>query len=77
MGELFEEFKNNMLKSDLGDRMEIVFIDMVDDDVSGYDYMKAIMEKGYKLPLTFVNQVPALAGELDTTKILRAAKKFI
>lgn len=77
MGELFEEFKSDMLKSDLGDRMEIDFIDLMDDDVSGHEYMKPILEKGYKLPLTFINQVPAFAGALDVTKIQRAAKKFI
>ncbi len=36
-----------MLTSELGDRLEIDFIDLMDDDVSGYDYMKAILDKKF------------------------------
>ncbi|MDW7671521.1 MAG: hypothetical protein SCK57_11080 [Bacillota bacterium] len=76
-GELFIDFRNELMQSDTGIQMVITFIDLMADDVSVHGYMKLILEKGYKLPLTFINEQPAYAGGLDSVKILRAARKII
>lgn len=77
MGEMFSEFENFIKASEVKDQVVVEFVDLLEDDLTGYDHAKPVIERGYKLPLTFINKRAIYAGGIDNKKILIAVQKLI
>ncbi|SET28324.1 hypothetical protein SAMN05660297_01907 [Natronincola peptidivorans] len=66
-----------MEATDLKDQLEIEFVDLMEADIQSYDYARPTLEKGYPLPITFINEKAVSAGGLDSNRLYLEVKKFI
>ncbi|SCX78322.1 hypothetical protein [Alkaliphilus peptidifermentans] len=73
---MVEEVKNIISKSDVNDKVEFTFIDLMEDDLSPYAAEKKVIDKGYQLPITFVAGKPAFSGKIDTNRLYMVLKKL-
>ena len=55
MGEMFEQLEEFIQASDIKDKVELQFIDVIDDDIDGYSDINRAMEKGFVIPLTAID----------------------
>lgn len=67
--EMYNELNDYLQSTELKDRCEFSFIDLMEDDLVGYEYEKSIINKGYQLPITFINGKAAFSGKLDNKKV--------
>ncbi len=58
------------------DRFELIFIDLLEDDLNGYEKEKKFIEKGYQLPVTFIAGKPSFSGKIDNRKAYKILKKL-
>ncbi|MFZ5973908.1 MAG: hypothetical protein ACOYU3_00675 [Bacillota bacterium] len=55
MGEMFEQLQDFIEASDMKDRVELAFIDVINDDMDGYADVNMAMERGFMIPLTAID----------------------
>lgn len=66
--EMYEELKVFLEDTDVREKIELSFIDLNEDDLSHYQNIKQFIEKGYQLPLTFIDGKLAFTGQVDNMK---------
>ena len=76
MGALYQKLVDFFAASELKDQVQLVFIDVLADELEGHEAAKQAMEKGMALPLTVINGKVRLYGGLSTKKIYEAIKKM-
>jgi len=64
------------MQTDVKDNLEIQFIDLEEDDLSQYENERKVIDKGYQLPITFINGKPAFSGKVDQFKAYQTLKKI-
>lgn len=72
MRKMYDDFVDFLSRSDLRNRIDIKFIDVLRDDMDHYDHVMKAMEKGYGLPLTAINGKLRFYGGLPDRQIYRA-----
>lgn len=77
MGDLYNELVKFIEDTTLKDSVEMQFVDLMEDGLIGHDYVKETLDKGYQLPITFINDQPVYAGGIDSRKVFLALKKFL
>lgn len=77
MGEVYEELVTFLKNTNLKDNIETHFIDFMEADLTNYDYVKKILEEGYSLPLTIINDQPIYAGEINDKKIYMTIQRLV
>ncbi|SNR99356.1 hypothetical protein SAMN05446037_1002277 [Anaerovirgula multivorans] len=77
MGDLYNELVKFMEDTTLKDSVEMQFVDLMEDGLTGHDYAKETLDKGYQLPITFINDQPVYTGGIDNRKVFLALKKFL
>jgi hypothetical protein len=55
MGDNYQELVKFIETSDVKDDAVIKFVDVIEDDMARYDYVSELLNKGYRLPLTVIN----------------------
>ncbi|KAB3531897.1 hypothetical protein F8154_12360 [Alkaliphilus pronyensis] len=73
---MVEEVRELVNNNDLKDRVEVFFIDIMEDDLTLYPEEKKLIERGYQLPLTFLNGKLGFYGKIDTNRLLIALKSM-
>jgi len=74
--EIYNELYKFLKETDVKDRFEMTFIDLEEDDLTNYENEGKIIDKGYPLPITFIDGKPAFSGKVDNHKTYRILKKL-
>ncbi|ABR48002.1 hypothetical protein Amet_1832 [Alkaliphilus metalliredigens QYMF] len=74
--EMYDEVNQFLRNTDMKDKYEMAFIDVIEDDLSGYEKVKEMLDKGYQLPLTLVAGRAAFAGKVDNEKLYQILKRI-
>lgn len=70
MKEIYESMVKTIENSSVADKTETKFIDLMDDEADNYPDQLRLVDKGYQLPLTFVNGSARFAGKIDEQKLI-------
>ncbi|QNO15302.1 hypothetical protein HYG86_11270 [Alkalicella caledoniensis] len=76
MLEMFEEMNEFLVKKGMKDKVNVKFIDVMEDDLTGYENEVDILNQGYPLPITFIEKQAAFAGKVDNQKLYSILKRF-
>ena len=74
--EMYEELKTFLEDTDVKDKIEIEFIDVDEDDLSKYPKEKNLLNKGYRLPITFISSEPVFSGQVDNVRAHSILKRL-
>lgn len=66
---MYNELNEYLQSTELKNSYDMSFVDLIEDDLAGYDFEKSIINKGYQLPITFINGKAAFSGKLDNKKV--------
>ncbi|MDR3600446.1 MAG: hypothetical protein P4L49_08220 [Desulfosporosinus sp.] len=77
MGEMYEELKRFLVQSDLGAEVQVQFLDVLDDDLSGHDAAHMMFKNGLALPLVAVKGIVLFSGGINTTMVYDEVKKAL
>ncbi len=69
MGELYDGLVKFIDGSDLAGKVEMKFIDVMEEQLDGYQSVKEYMQKGYALPLTSINGEMKLYGGISNEMV--------
>lgn len=75
MWEMYDEFADFLSNSNVKDRIETKFIDVLMDDLDGYESVKNAMERGYSMPLTAINGKLKFYGGISNKMVYAEIKK--
>ncbi len=73
---MYEELKTFIEDTDVKDKIEIEFIDVDEDDLSKYPKEKNLLNKGYRLPITFISSEPVFSGQVDNVRAHSILKRL-
>jgi hypothetical protein len=76
MGKMYDEFVSFLSRSNLRQRIDIKFVDVLMDDMDRYDYAMEGMSHGYALPLTAINGNVKFYGGISHKMIYDALRKM-
>ncbi|MDT8900298.1 hypothetical protein [Anaeroselena agilis] len=76
MGEMYQELVEFMEQSELKDKVALQFIDVMADNLDGYESVKKVLDKGLGLPVTAINGKAIFYGGLSVPKIYDEVKKI-
>ncbi|WP_312906984.1 hypothetical protein [Tissierella praeacuta] len=65
---MYEELKKFLEDTDVKDKFELSFIDLNEDDLNRYRNERKFIERGYQLPLTFIEGKVSFAGQVDNMR---------
>ncbi|MDF2571826.1 MAG: hypothetical protein K0R55_3430 [Sporomusa sp.] len=51
------------------------FIDVLEDNMDDYDYVRDLLERGYRLPLTIINTKAKMHGGISPDKVYKLIKQ--
>ncbi|RKL62307.1 hypothetical protein DXT63_12465 [Thermoanaerobacteraceae bacterium SP2] len=77
MGEMYDEFVRFIKDSDINEKVETEFVDVIEDGLEGYVEALKLLEKGYGLPLTLINGKPRFYGGISNEMFYDVIKKHI
>ncbi|URZ14247.1 hypothetical protein [Clostridium felsineum] len=75
MYDLYKDFKKYIEKTDVGQSVEVQFIDVKTMDAEQYEYVKKATEKKYMLPVIAINEYIRFYGGMKDKLIYDAIKK--
>ena len=75
MFEMSENIKKFLAEKGMNN-VKVNFIDLFEDDLTGYEYAQPIIQKGYQLPITFIAKQPAFSGKVDNRQLYDILKRF-
>ncbi len=73
---MYEELKAFLEDTDVKDKIEIEFIDIDKDDLSKYPKEGKLLNRGFKLPITFISGEPIFSGQVDRRRAYLILKKM-
>ena len=76
MGEQFQELLAYIEASDLQGQVDLKFVDILEDDLTNYQYARQRLERGCVMPLTAINGKMRLFGPVVPALVYEQAKKF-
>jgi hypothetical protein len=76
MGKMYDEFVSFLSRSNLRQRIDIKFVDVLMDDMDKYEYAMDGMNHGYALPLTAINGEVKFYGGISHKMIYDALRKM-
>lgn len=76
MGQMYDDFVRFIKDSDLNEKVETEFIDVIEDRLEGYDEALKLLEEGYSLPLTLINGIPRFYGGISNKMLYDAIKSL-
>jgi len=76
MGKMYDEFVSFLSRSNIRQRIDIEFIDVLMDDMDRYDYAMDGMNQGYELPLTAINGEVKFYGGISHKMIYDTLRKM-
>lgn len=75
MGESYRELVDYFQKSDLQGQVELKFVDILEDDLTNYEYARQRLERGCVMPLTAINGKMRFYGPVAPALVYEQAKK--
>lgn len=76
MFEMYEDVEDFIRKVRMDNKVSVKFIDLMDDDLIGYENEQKILNQGYPLPITFIEKQPAFAGQVDQNRLYAILKNM-
>jgi hypothetical protein len=76
MGEMFEDLAQFCRDRGLASDVELQFIDVFEDDLTGYDTVHAMFKNGFSLPLVAVNGIVRFYGGISHSRIFDEVQKI-
>lgn len=76
MEEMYQEFIQFLSRTSIKKRIDIKFVDILMDDMEGYDSVVSAMDQGYALPLTAINGEIKFYGGIANKMIYNAIRKL-
>lgn len=76
MGEMFDELVRFLQVSDVAAGVQCKFIDVLEDDLRGYDTAHAMFKNGFSLPLVAVNGLVRFFGGLSNGMVYDEVRKL-
>lgn len=73
---MFNELNQFLQKTDVKEMYDMSFIDLMEDDLIGYEKEQNVISKGYQLPIIFIEGKPVASGKVDNKKIYQFIKKL-
>jgi hypothetical protein len=70
MQEVYENMVLTIKNSPVADKTETKFIDLMSDDADNYPDQLRLVDRGYQLPITFVNGSARFSGKIDEQKLI-------
>jgi len=77
MGEMFEELKRFLLHSDVAKEVQIRFLDVLEDDLSGYDTAHMMFKTGYALPMVAIKGKVCFYGGISDSMIYEEIRNML
>jgi len=77
MGEMCDELKRFLRQSDLANEVEVQFLDVLEDDLSGYDTAHMMFKTGYALPLVAIKGKVCFYGGISNSMVYAEIRKMI
>lgn len=77
MGEMYEELKRFIVQSDLVEKVEVRFLDVLEDDLSGFDTAHMMFKSGYTLPLVAIEGKVCFNGSISNSKIYEKIRTMV
>jgi len=77
MGEMFEELNHFIMQSDLVEKVQVRFLDVLEDDLSGYDTAHMMFKTGYALPLVAIEGKVCFNGGISNSRIYEEIRNKI
>ena len=75
MGEMYESLVQFLQESDVASRVELKFIDVLDDDLKGYEKAHTMFKNGFALPLVAVNGIVRFYGGISHSMVYDEVNK--
>ena len=75
MGEMYEDLVQFCQESDLATDVQLRFIDVIEDDLKGFDTAHTMFKNGFALPLVAVNGVVRFYGGISHSRINDEVRK--
>ena len=75
MGEMYEDLVQFCQESDLATDVQLQFIDVIEDDLKGFDTAHTMFKNGFTLPLVAVNGVVRFYGGISHSRIYNEVRK--
>jgi len=73
---MYNELYKFLEQTDVKDKFEMTFIDLEEDDLTNYENAIKVIDKGYQLPITFIDEKPAFSGKVDNFKAYQVLKRM-
>lgn len=73
----FEDVVQALGKSDIADKVELKFYDLIMDDFDNYDTVKELMDQGHPIPMTAVERKFLFFGDIDSEMIYAAVQEAL
>ncbi len=70
MKEVYEGMVKAIENSTISDHTETKFVDLMDDEANNYPEELKFIDKGYQLPITFINGKASFSGKVDEDKLI-------
>lgn len=75
MGEQYQELVAYFQKSDLQNQVDLKFVDILQDDLTNYQYAHQRLERGCLMPLIAINGKMRFFGRVDPALVYEQVKK--
>ena len=76
MEKMYDEFVSFLSRSNIRQRIDITFVDVLMEDMDRYDYIMDAMNQGYELPLTAINGKVKFYGGISNKMIYDTLRKL-
>ncbi len=76
MGAMYQDLVEIMEMSDIKDRITLQFIDVIEDNLDGYESVKKLLDTDIALPVTAINGEPRFYGGLSVPMICEAVTEM-
>ena len=68
--EVYEGMVKAIENSPLADQTVTKFVDLADDEADNYPKELEFIDKGYQLPITFINGKASFSGKVDEVRLI-------
>lgn len=76
MGKMYDEFVRFLSQSNIRQRIDIKFVDVLMEDMDQYEFILDAMSQGYGLPLTAINGTVKFYGGISNRQIYNTLRRI-
>lgn len=77
MGDAYDDLIRFIQESDLQNKVEFHFVDLIEDDVDEFDAVKQMVSRGFALPLIAINGQMKFYGGISNEATYKVIKELL